>query len=443
MTSVIDAACRGQGQREASPWLQHLWGRGPEPQETQTGPDAFFATLAALVSMRTPPVFEADYEWSAVTSSLRAFACDEVDSGAQSEQHSKLSDDGAALRVVQLVLRSLQATEPYQELRDARHATRAAYAESMPVLEYFAYWALARARRRVGTAHAAARIASACARVVPAVWRPLLDWELVLAGGDEAHLKRPLSDAAATWRRAMRDPSATRSTDDGMPPRFARERRVLEDGFEGIDPKDEALALRLAAAFGEPSSATTPAVWRITREGRTLLWASAKHSDASLVLDGAERVGEAIVELGAAPNHELESDVLFRRVYGFDYDAQVHDGVLRTLLYRIRLALGEIAELERNASTIRLRVNVPFVCPAPESAAPLDDRLLRLIALAPGVSAQQLADQTGTHLRSVQRSLRLLGETGACESRKEGRRHNFYVEDTTFSEPTHFSEEAP
>lgn len=439
MTSVIDAACRGQGHEEASPWLQHLWGRAPEPEETLPGADAFFATLAALVALQKPPVFEGDHAWSAVTSSLRAFACvspsEELDT-----QKGNLSDDGAALRVVQLVLRSLHATEVHQELRDARHATRAAYAESMPVLEYFAYWALARARRRVGTAHAAARIASACARVVPSVWRPLLDWELVLAGGDEAHLERPLSHHASVWQQAMRDPSAGRSFDDAMPSRFARERRVLADGFEGVARDDEELALRLAAAFGEASSATTPAVWRISSEGRTLLWARANHGHVSLVLDGAERVGEAIVELGAAPHHELECDALFRRVYGFDYDAKVHDGVLRTLVYRMRLALGEIAELKRDASTIRLCVKEPFVCPAPESAAPLDDRLLRLIALSPGISAQQLADQTGAHLRSVQRSLRLLGETGACESRKEGRRHSFYVEDTTFSEPTHFSE---
>lgn len=440
MTSVIDAACRGQGQ--ASPWLQYLWGRGPEPQETVPGADAFFATLASLVSLQTPPVFEAGREWSTVTTALRAFACEGAASPAQAAPAVELSVDGAALRVVQLVLRSLQASETHQELRDARHATRAAYAESMPVLEYFAYWALARARRRVGTAHAAARIASACARVVPAVWRPLLDWELVLAGGDETHLDRPLVGAAATWRKAMRDPSAINVHENAMPPRFARERRVLEDGFEGIAPEDEALGLRLAAAFGEPSSATTPAVWRISSKGRTLLWASAKHEGATLVLDGAERVGEAVVELGVAPNHELETEVFFRRVYGFAYDAQVHDGILRTLVYRIRLALGAIGELERDASTIRLHVKVPFICPAPESAAPLDDRLLRLIALTPGVSAQQLAEQTGTHLRTVQRSLRLLGETGACESRKDGRRHSFYVEDTTFSEPTHFSRDA-
>lgn len=441
MTSDVDAPTQGH----ASPWLQHLLGHGPKPGSAIAGPDEFFATLASLAALEMPPEFGTQHRWSNVTASLRAFACEDAPRHEFLLGASDLSTDDAALRVVQLILRSLHAADTRHELRDARHATRAAYAESMPVLEYFAYWALARARRRVGTPHAAARIASACARVVPAVWRPLLDWELVLAGGDETHLDRSLVGAAAVWREATRQPSVVSPTaifDDAMPPRFARERRVLEDGFTGVSPHDEALAFRLAAAFGEATSAATPAVWRVTPEGRTLLWACRNRDDASLVLNGMERVGEAVVELSGAPDHALDAEVLFRRVYGFDYDPLVHDGVLRTLIYRMRLALGELAEVERDASTVRLRVRVPFLCPAPESAAPLDDRLLRLIALSPGISAQQLAERTGTHLRTVQRSLRLLGETGACESRKEGRRHSFYVEDTTFSEPTHFSEDA-
>ena len=366
-----------------------------------------------------------------------------------------LARDDPALRVAQMVSRALSALaggDLDAATQHARQATRAAYAEGLRGLEYLAYWMLARVRRASGNPYAAARILGALARAAPPAWRPLVDWELALAGGDGRAVERELSEPAATWLRLCRaaeagDEGALRAERDRLrarrlPPRFALERDALCAGLSTGGAVDLAAQRAVAGALHESAErlGRTPAVWSVEPEAPPrLLWCVAARGVAEpRLFDEGDRVRTLVAALARAGAAGVDRAALFEEVYGFAFEPAVHDGVFRVLLHRVRGAFGDRLELAREADRLALVAHAPTLLPEPRSEPPFGDRILRLIATAPGASAKELAERAGTTVRGVQRALRLLLDTGACRAERAGRRVVYAVEDTTFSEPTHF-----
>jgi len=223
---------------------------------------------------------------------------------------------------------------------------------------------------------------------------------------------------------------------------IARERDALVRGLigEGVGELDALRQVSGALQETAARSGQTPAVWRIAPgESPRLGWCVApSEGEALRLMDEGDRVralGASLAEGGA---DGVELTEAFERVYGFAFDPSVHDGVFRVLLHRVRGALEGVAEVEREGDRLALAVAQPLRLPEPRSEPPFGDRILRVIAANPGKTARELAERSGTTVRAVQRALRLLVETGACKSERVGRAVIYAVEDTTFSEPTHF-----
>lgn len=366
----------------------------------------------------------------------------------------ELERTDAALRVEQMVLRALAAldTSIDEAVQHARQASRAAYAEGLPAQELLAYWALARVRRVSGNPYAAARIGGALCRAAPEAWWPLVDWELTIAGGDTSELERAPSEPAATWLQLC---SAAESANDEawrtalerfrglrLPPVLAHERDALVRGLIGEGVGELDALRRVSGALQETAarSGQTPAIWRLAPgEKPRLGWCVAPSEGESLrLMDEGDRVRALGATLSEGGDAGVDLTDAFERVYGFAFDPSVHDGVFRVLLHRVRGALEGVAEIEREGDRLTLAVTQPLRLPEPRSEPPFGDRILRVIAANPGKTARELAERSGTTVRAVQRALRLLVETGACKSERVGRAVIYAVEDTTFSEPTHF-----
>ncbi|MEM1415105.1 MAG: helix-turn-helix domain-containing protein [Myxococcota bacterium] len=405
--------------------------------------------LGSLGSTAAPRPDGSD-RWSAAARALLAF----IGGGSVPLPEGRAAQP--ALRVEEMALRALAALAAGDDAgatQAARQASRAAYAESMRLQEYFAYWVLGRVRRATGSLYAAARIAGALCRSAPSLWHPLFDWELVLAGVGEDGAGRPLSEPAGSWRRLCEAAEAgdavawerERAVLAGavLPPVFAAERDAL---LAGIDPGAEATLERLRPVAGalHDSAARlgqTPAVWSVEpgREPR-LRWCVAEPvaPERAHLFDQGERIQGLAGALSEGGGAGLPVAEAFRRVYGFAMDPAVHDGIFRVLLHRVRGALEGAARVERSGDVLRLVPDKALILPEPRSQAPFGDRILRLIAASPGKTAKELASEAGTTVRGVQRTLRLLLDTGACRAERVGRRTVYAVEDTTFSEPTNF-----
>lgn len=433
-----------------------------DPEPAKDVPEALqpFAALAhahrhvASLGREGAPEPSGEDRWSRAARGLLAY----VGGAAVVLSEGRASEP--ALRVEEMALRalaSLAAGDEAAATQAARQASRAAYAEGMRLQEYYAYWVLARVRRASGSIYAAARIAGALSRSTPPLWHPLLDWELVLSGvgdaGGSGDAGRALSEPAASWRRlcaaaegedaAAWERERTLLANAVLPPVFAAERDAL---LAGIDPEGEATLERLrpvAGALHESAArlGRTPAVWNLeVQQAPVLRWcvAAPVASDRALLFDQGERIQGLAGALAEGGPEGLPVAEAFRRVYGFAMDPGVHDGIFRVLLHRLRAALEGAAKVERDGDVLRLVPERALVLPEPRSQAPFGDRILRLIAASPGKTAKELAAEAGTTVRGVQRTLRLLLDTGACRAERVGRRTVYAVEDTTFSEPTHF-----
>lgn len=411
--------------------------------------------LASLGAVEPPPASDREDDgagWAGCAAALSAFA-----RGAPIAPPPALDGEDAALRVTQMCVRGLAAlTDGALDAatQHARRASRAAYAEGLRGLEYLAYWLLGRTRRETQNLHAATRIFGALARSAPPAWWPLVDWELALAGGDAQAAQRPLTAPASRWLEAVGHAQAerwdaSRAALDALgahplPSRFAAERDLLVGGMTGAAARGGRGQVAGALFESAERIGLTPAVWTV-EPGRpgVLRWCLGVPRDAArLLFDEGERIQKLAACLAEAGPGGLAHDDAFREVYGFDYDAALHEGLFRVLLHRTRAALEGAGDVVRRDAALALTPTRPFVLPEPRSAPPFGDRLLRAIAASPGVSAKELAAQVGDRVRTVQRALRLLLDAGTCRSEKRGRQTVYTVEDTTFSEPTHFGERA-
>jgi len=138
----------------------------------------------------------------------------------------------------------------------------------------------------------------------------------------------------------------------------------------------------------------------------------------------------------------MEERAFFEAVYGFPFAAGEHEEVLRGLLHRMRGAVGDAAEITRkpNSSSgevLRLVPRRTLVVEDPRCQEPLADRVLDRLAASNGrATAKELTAALRVPLRTVQRSLGQLVDDGACHAEPDGRRTEYVVEDTTFSEPS-------
>ncbi len=129
-------------------------------------------------------------------------------------------------------------------------------------------------------------------------------------------------------------------------------------------------------------------------------------------------------------------DDLFRAVYGFGYRHVPHRGLLKTLMHRVRRAVGDAGSVVDEDQRFRLILTRSILVPDPRAGRSLEDRVLRLLSRGEGESAKEAAERLGVSLRTAQLALKALVDDGALSTRKVGRSTAYQVEDTTFSEPT-------
>jgi hypothetical protein len=379
---------------------------------------------------------------------------------------------GAADQVVEAAslaaLAALASDDLVRATSLARRASRMARTEAMPQLEYLAHLVLARVRRSNGRPHLATRILLALARTAPRHWQGWIALELALAGAPRA--ARELADTAApspAGSAALALARAFEALESGSLPSFAAARAALDAApifASEIDAIAMAIDLRVdpdphiapfvrgeshalppsltGAARIEIAGVTTPCMIALAdRPARRVLGAAVRALGVPLLAARQPRTEVAIAILLA--EGPLARGELFARIYGFAFDAALHGGVFDVLLHRMRAYLGERADLVREGDIFRIDVREPFAVPDPRCERPLDDRVLRALAEGGAMSAKDAAQRLGVPLRTVQALLAQLVEEGECHADKNGRRVQYRVEDTTFSEPTQRSAQTP
>ncbi len=367
----------------------------------------------------------------------------------------------------------------------ARRASRMARTEGLRGERFLASILLARVRRRAGRPHLATRILSALTPIAPPPWQGWLVWERVLAGSriflesDTDPLVGapdvPAVRAAASligWLRAARagDAEAFDERRDAtlahtagfrdmvreapalaaaldprvaigeVPPRLGAWARGDEEetpaGLHGIvGPPDGPADSTIASVVARPDRAPR----RILRVAVPLLQAE---GDDPMRLERTRlrrgRVDTAVAALALAGAKGLPDPVLFEKAYEFEFVPSLHAGILDVLVHRMRARLEGAATVHRGGGTLRLEPHGVLVLPDPRCVEHVEDRLLRVIARHGGVTTRQAAQELDVSVRTAQLALRRLLESGDCVLNRDGRRVEYLVEDTTFTEPTRY-----
>ncbi|MEO0811283.1 MAG: hypothetical protein AAFY60_00375, partial [Myxococcota bacterium] len=149
------------------------------------------------------------------------------------------------------------------------------------------------------------------------------------------------------------------------------------------------------------------------------------------------RTASLLSTLALARGEPCPIEWTFRRVYGFDYEAEIHHSVFNVLIHRARKFAEPVGRIERNDSGLWLELERPALIPDPRCYALEHDRVLQVIAAhAAPLSAKDASSAAGVSLRVAQMALKDLVEDGFCRLEKTGRESRYSVEDTTFREPT-------
>ncbi len=374
-------------------------------------------------------------------------------------------------------LARLAAGDVAEGLRAARRASRMARTEGIPSVEAFAHLVLARARRESGHPHLALRITRSLATLPVSSHRAWLALERALAGGTEREpgaegKGTPLAsvtDSLRAWVGSaesgrvepFEQASRTLLERAGRLPRFVQgELEALVLACDGrLDARGSPLAGFLAGAGAEvPASlqglATLRGVVpegesaivyvasyapgrsrRVARLGRALAASRLTTLKQTRMKQG--RTETVVAALLLAGPDGLAEDECFRAVYGFAFVPEVHRGAFDVTLHRAREWLGELGDLERRGGAVTLVAHRPLLCPDPRCSRSVSDKILVALADQGARSAKDIADSTGVPLRAVQTALSELVEDGACDARPgAGRAVEYFVEDTTFTEPT-------
>ncbi len=142
--------------------------------------------------------------------------------------------------------------------------------------------------------------------------------------------------------------------------------------------------------------------------------------------------------LALAGPEGLPDSGLFEKAYEFEFVSSLHAGILDVLVHRMRARLEGAATVHRNSGRLRLEPHGILVLPDPRCVEHVEDRLLRVIARHGGVTTRQAAQELDVSVRTAQLALRRLLESGDCVLNRDGRRVEYLVEDTTFTEPTRY-----
>lgn len=369
----------------------------------------------------------------------------------------------------------------------ARRASRMARTEGLRAERLLASLVLARVRRRGGRPHLATRILEATGPLAPPPWQGWLRWERSLAGW------RPVVDRPLEVDRGLADapdaPStrAARALLRWLAAAHAGQRGsadaardvVLREAADFADLATEASALagaldpcvsvdalpesvRAWARGGVdetpaglhgivgppdgPADSTIASV--ICRPGdvpRRVLRVAVPllGDDPSIVrLERTRlrrgRVDTAVAALALAGDEGLSDAELFEKAYEFEFVTALHAGILDVLVHRMRARVEDSATVHRQAGRLRLDPHGGLVLPDPRCVEHVEDRLLRVIARHGGVTTRQAAQELDVSVRTAQLALRRLLASGDCVLNRDGRRVQYLVEDTTFTEPTRY-----
>ena len=150
------------------------------------------------------------------------------------------------------------------------------------------------------------------------------------------------------------------------------------------------------------------------------------------------RVDTAVAALALAGEEGLADSALFEKAYEFEFVSALHAGILDVLVHRMRARLEGAATVHRKSGTMCLEPHGVLVLPDPRCVEHVEDRLLRVIARHGGITTRQAAQELDVSVRTAQLALRRLLASGDCVLNRDGRRVQYLVEDTTFTEPTRY-----
>ncbi|MEM9190966.1 MAG: hypothetical protein AAGF12_17405 [Myxococcota bacterium] len=371
-------------------------------------------------------------------------------------------DPSPARRIEAACIRALGRLEggALEEARAlARSASRMARTEDFPQSQYLSNLVLSRIRRFEGAPHLALRITDALAAVVSSPWGSWVAWEQALSGriptvaAPESEGFRELLASAQAGDLAGFD-RAGESLLRGA--RWPGRRHALKANLAVLDPRVSAAAMpEEVRAFCDARGDAPGIVCGICTAGdfaaagvlllllpdgrfRRIAGLGERLARTLLGIDheplSSSRTQLAIGAL--ATNDSVSRDALFRKIYGFAFDVDLHDGLFRTLRYRVRKWLGDRGEMRLEGDDFRLELREPLLIPDPRCEESLEDRMLRYLARTEHQSAQEASRELGVPLRTAQGALQALIASGSVEGRRKGRRIEYRVEDTTFSEPT-------
>ena len=364
----------------------------------------------------------------------------------------------------------------------ARRASRIAASEGWPQFEYLANWVLARVRRSSGRPYLATRIARILRRISQPRWHALLTWELIMAGRVEL-ARESLSELAEPYRQSSmakrchafacsieaakagdspafeqftaqvsrdtwtfsphsREANAVLAAlDPTMPPHDVppdAAHWVTADTdetppalFGFVPPPDKAPSAGVAGAmlYARPDGHTR----RVLLDGVSLTEPDTSNVPASL--RGKGRVEHAACVLLAHRDDGIPKDELFRLVYGFGIDPGLHEAAFISLMHRVRSALEDAGDVRTESGRCQVSLRRGVLVPDTRCHE-AGDQILRVLAKHGKLSAKDASRILGVPLRTVQATLQLLSQEGACVVEREGRKVRYLLEDTTFHEPT-------
>lgn len=383
---------------------------------------------------------------------------------------SDLVIDAATTRAIALV----EQDRIEEAIAVARRASRMASTEGLRGPRALAGLVLARVRASAGHTEHATRILESLGGWLPPAWSGWLACERALASGIEiargAILLLEPSDLAsraaialgAVLERAL-DGDRARFADastallretDRVGPIARRARATIALLDPTLDPdtldvgiadfvRGEGARLPLGlGGLGVSGAGDDATAWivrgpgsagrRVARAGLALV--SAGSIAATQRRTGREDVGLAVLAL--AGDEGVTSALLHRRVYRTAYEPELHDAALRVLAHRIGARLGDVGRVHVGAGRLALRLTQTILVPDPRCALSIEDRVLHALARRGRCTARDVATALDVPLRSVQGAIRELVEDGACREEPQGRRVEYVVEDTTYSDPT-------
>ena len=353
-------------------------------------------------------------------------------------------------------------------LASARQASRMSRTEGLWQSEYLAHLVLARLRRWTGRPHLSARIVEALGRVAPPAWRASLRWEATLSCAPLA-LGEPTASPASIAVDALdavlsaaeagdaeeleRSSDALRLAVEGFAPAAQEAETVLALIDPNAGAKGDEEQFRRGVTHEPPAAARGLVPADDLGDAAVLAWVVARPgSPACRILDAGKNLArdarrldppkggpgrpEATASALLLARGPVDTASLFRTVYGFAYQPELHRGVFDVLLHRVRKRLDGVAEIAREADAVSIVVNAPFLVPDPRCGQPLEELMLRYFVRHRGASAKQAAESLALPLRTAQRALAQLVEEGAVERQQVGRQVVYHVEDTTFEEPS-------